>query len=58
MQQYKEQDYKGMFNLLVMEKLTIKHYLKETNHSKKKISIILGITERTLYTKIKRHNLE
>ena len=57
MQQYKEQDYKGMFNLLVMEKLTIKHYLKETNHTKKKISIILGIKEPTLKSKIYKHNL-
>jgi len=58
MQQYEAKDYKGMFNLLVMEKLTIKHYLKDTHHSKKKISIILGITEPTLKSKIKKHNLE
>tara|TARA_R110001599_G_scaffold192226_2_gene387504 strand:- start:2445 stop:2621 length:177 start_codon:yes stop_codon:yes gene_type:complete len=57
MEPYKEQDYKGMFNLLVMEKHTIKHYLDKKEMSKKKISFILGISEPTLKVRIAKHNL-
>jgi len=56
--QYTLRDYEGEFNILVMEKLTIKHYIEKTNFTKKKISEILGITEPTLSSKIKRHNLK
>ena len=55
---YNQEDYKGLYNLLVMEKFTIKHYLEDTNHSRKKISIILGISQPTLKSKIFKHNLE
>lgn len=58
MQQYQPEDYKGEFNLLVMEKLTIKHYIKDTDHNTNQISKILGITPSTLKTRIKKHNLE
>lgn len=54
---YKPEDYKGMFNLLMMEKLTIKHYLEKTHHSKKKIGKILGVSQPTLKTMIYKHNL-
>jgi len=54
---YKPEDYKGQFNLLVMEKFTIKHYLEKTHHSRKRISKILGVSEPTLKAKILKHNL-
>ena len=57
MQPYTEKDYKGMYNLLTMEKYTIKHYLDKKHLSKSKISKVLGISEATLNSRISKHNL-
>ena len=55
---YVYEDYKGEFNLLLMEKATIEKALKRTKGNQKKASELLQITERTLYTKIKRHQIK
>jgi len=59
MEAYKAEDYlTGPLNLLLMEKATIEKALKKTNGNQKKASHLLKITERTLYSKMKRHQID
>ena len=58
MQLYKEQDYKGEFNLLQAEKELIIRVNKMVGGNIKKTAYIIGVTEKTIHNKIKRHNLK
>ena len=56
---YKSDDYTtGELNLLLNEKITIEKALKKTNGNQAKASKLLCISERTLYTKLIRHQIK
>lgn len=54
---YKEEDYKGFYNLKQMEKQHLKYWMREHEGNRKKVAKVLGITERSVYNKLQRHNL-
>jgi transcriptional regulator with PAS, ATPase and Fis domain len=57
MKVFTEDDYKGEFNLKVMEKIYIKIALKKHKNHRRKAAKDLEITERTLYRKLQEHQL-
>jgi len=57
MKVYTEDDYKGFYNLKVMERIFIKRALKKHKGHRFKAAKDLEITERTLYRKLEQHQL-
>lgn len=57
MRVFTEDDYKGEFNLKVMERIYIKLALKKSKGHRKKAAKVLEITERTLHNKLIQHQL-
>jgi len=55
---YSESDYKGEFNLLKAEKDLITKVYKMVKGNQKKIGYIVGLTERTINTKIRLHQIK
>jgi DNA-binding NtrC family response regulator len=55
---FTEKDYKGEFNLNLMERNHIIKISKLVKHKRNTTALILGITERTLYNKLAQHNIE
>ena len=53
-----DKDYRGEFNLLLMEKNLILKVYRLSRGSKQITAKILGITPRSLYDKIYAHNIE
>lgn len=54
---FKDEDYKGEFNLKVMERIYIKRALKINNGHRAKSAKALRINERTLQNKLIQHSL-
>ena len=55
---FTEKDYKGEFNLKVMERIYIRLALNKNNGHRRKAAKVLKITERTLHNKLIQHSLK
>jgi len=54
---YKPEDYVGEFNLLQAEKDLLIKVGKMVKNNQRKMSYIVGVSERTINTKLRRHKI-